>query len=161
MLVPLPFSRPYESTYVDIPRDSDKEDALIKTLARCTKVMSHVYNFQAHSIKHINPTAHETDEFIIPPVIPREETSNSGILLTSLSLHESCELLEKGEEGNFDLQSKAKSRYINMTGDALSVKNYKSLKMKTTQKLTTIGNEGLVDTLIAAHDRITIQHGYF
>ena len=159
--VPADQRKPYVSDYAGIIRDDSKEALFVDTIGGCSKVIGHVYRYQSDCVNQINPMAHKKDQFIAPEVIPREEGSNTGMLLTSLTLHEQCQLLKKAERGEFTLQDCAKLRHVIMNGDALSVRNYRGLVMKITQKLTRFGNEGLVDTLLAALDSVTILIGHF
>lgn len=153
--------KPYVSDYAGLIRDNEKESAFLDTISNCSKHMGNAYMYQSACINQMNPTAHATDRVHIPSLIPFDEVSSDGMLMTSLSLHERCELLVKAPKGEYWLQESAKSRNVIMTGDALSVKNHRGLRLKIYQKLTQLGNEDLVDTLAGAHDSITLMPGDF
>ncbi len=46
---------------VDLPRDTEKEEALQASLEKCSKEMHKVKTFQSDVVKQVNPNAKEID----------------------------------------------------------------------------------------------------
>ena len=116
---------------------------------------------QSDVVNHLTPHCHSQDQFIHYPIHPKEETSNAGMLMTSLMLHESAGLINKAENGRYSLDDNTAQRKVFVHGDALSVATYSRLKMMIHRKLTQLGSEEYVKTLLSAHDATIMQKGHF
>ena len=137
------------------------QELFISLMQSMGKEINAASKFQSDIVKHLTPHCHSQDEFIHYPIYPREETSNAGMFLTSLMLHESAGLIDKTENGQYTLDENTPRRKVFVYGDALSVATYSRLKMMIHRKSTQLGSEQYVNTLLSAHNATIMQKGHF
>jgi hypothetical protein len=84
----------------NVPRDVASEDAFIKVMQLCSSEVCYAITFQRDIIWHLHPRASIPDKYHCFPLIPRDKTSNDGMLMTALAVCFSLGLLEKIPYGN-------------------------------------------------------------
>ena len=70
-----------------IPTDVTCEDAFVQVMQLCSTEIWNAITFQREIIRHLHPCARIPDKYHFFPMIPRDETSNEGMLMTALNVH--------------------------------------------------------------------------
>jgi hypothetical protein len=93
------------------------------------------------------------------PLIPRDETSNEGMMLTNASILEILGLLVKKPNGKYALGENALNISVFLHGDALTVCLHYTLYDKILQQITQLGNEEYFEILFKMQDHVIVQKG--
>jgi hypothetical protein len=143
------------------PVNTPHEAVFVSLMRECTKEVNSAQKLQSDMVRHCYTFSKHRDSFIHSPLVGRDETTNKGILLTNAALLENIGLLVKEEKGCFLLGPNAKKRTVFMYGDALSVDFHSQLYDIIFQKITQLGNEEYVRTLLDAQSVVIMQKGHF
>jgi hypothetical protein len=108
-----------------IPTDVSCKDAFVQVMQSCSKEVMNALTFQRDIVRHLHPRARIPDKYHCFPLIPRDETSNEGMLMTVLGIHFSLGLLERMPSGNIKRGMNVGKRKVFMYGDAMTVVNWK------------------------------------
>ena len=119
------------------------------------------YRFQSDITKHVNPNGKQCDKFIFFPLIKHDQTSNKGMMITSMILKESLGLVEKEDNCMLSLDPNALKRQLFFYGDALSVGVFNRLYGNIHKLRTSVGKEEYVKVLLNALGRIFMTKGLF
>jgi hypothetical protein len=91
----------------DIPHDRERENSFVELAELISTEMYYANRFQADILKHVNLNGKECDKFIFFPLIKHDETSNKGMMITSMTLKESLGLIKKEDNGMLSLDPNA------------------------------------------------------
>ncbi len=94
---------------------------------QCNAKMFHAIHFCADVVMHFHPSAKIEDKYIHLPLVPRDETSTEGMILTNASILESLGLLIKQSSGKYILGDNDKKRSVLLYRDALTIRLQSSL----------------------------------
>jgi hypothetical protein len=92
------------SQYWDgIPHDYKKELSFLGEINHCIKQIHHTTRFHYGMMKHLYPHGNVQDRYMHVPLIPRDEASTEGMMLTNASILEVLALLVKKPNGKYVL----------------------------------------------------------
>ncbi len=92
------------------------------------------------------------DEFVWPPVSPREEMKNEQALLAMVNIFEELGMIEKISDSNYKISNTGEQRWIFQGGDVLTIKKWYSLAYLILQQLTSIGKEEYVGMMMKVYN---------
>jgi hypothetical protein len=144
-----------------IPHCYKNKNAFLDQINHCTADIFHETRFHTDVVKHLHPYAKVEDKYIQIPLVPPDETSSKGMILTNASILESLGLLIKQPNGKYVLGENAKKSTIFLYGDALTVCLHFTLYDKILQQMTQLGNEESIRILLGTQERVFVQKGCF
>ena len=86
------------------------------------QIHANVRNFQKDMNEKFNETYNAQDEFIWPPVSPREEMKNEQALLAMVNIFDELGMIDKIADGKYAISETAAQRWIFQGGDVLTIK---------------------------------------
>jgi hypothetical protein len=144
-----------------VPHHYENEKVFMRLMHKCQNEVYYATKFRSSVVRHLYPHAKVQDRFIHFPLIPRDETTNEGMMLTNTSILESIGLLDKRDKGRYSLGVGTKNQFIFMYGDALTASLYGLIYDRILRQLTQLGNQNYIETLLAAQERVVVQKGQF
>jgi len=144
----------------EIGEDEKLVSVLQTILEENKQIHANVRNFQKDMNEKFNETYNAQDEFIWPPVSPREEMKNEQALLAMVNIFDELGMINKIADGKYAISETAAQRWIFQGGDVLTIKKWYSLAYLVLQQMTAIGKEDYVGMMMKVYKRFIKFHDY-
>ena len=143
-----------------VGEDEKMVSVLQKILEDNKEIHTNVRNFQREMNEKFNETYNAQDEFIWPPVSPREEMKNEQALLAMVNIFDELGMIDKIADGKYAISDTAAQRWIFQGGDVLTIKKWYSLAYLVLQQMTAVGKEDYVGMMMKVYKRFIKFHDY-